>query len=88
MASILLVDDDADLREFVESALEERGHQVTGLDSAERAPEILAKRRADLVLLDNKLPGMSGIEFLEILEQQRIDVPVILMTEGKALWIP
>jgi DNA-binding NtrC family response regulator len=80
VANILLIDDDADLREFVESALEEHGHHVTSLESAERAPEMLLERRADIVLLDNKLPGMSGIAFLEVLEQQGINVPVILMT--------
>jgi DNA-binding NtrC family response regulator len=60
--------------------LEARGHQVEWLDRAEQGPAVLSAAPFDLVLLDNKMPGMSGIEFLEAIQDQAIDVPVILMT--------
>src|SRR5579863_2433488 len=44
------------------------------------APDLLSRTEYDVVLLDNKLPGMTGIEFLAALEQNKIRVPVILMT--------
>jgi DNA-binding NtrC family response regulator len=80
MARILLIDDDPDLSRFLQLALEERGHLVESLERAERGPEALARGEFDVVLLDNKMPGMSGIDFLAALQQRDVRVPVILMT--------
>jgi DNA-binding NtrC family response regulator len=80
MALILLIDDDADLRHFLQEELQARGHAVQGLDRAEQGPDVLHRASFDLVLLDHKMPGMSGIEFLEALQARALDVPVILMT--------
>ncbi len=80
MPRILLIDDDADLTRFLQLDLESHGHQVACLERAERGPDILAEGTFDLVLLDNKMPGMSGIEFLAALQQRGLGVPVILMT--------
>ena len=80
MANVLLIDDDADFNRFLQLVLEERGHRVCCLERAEQGPEILAKENFDLVLLDNKMPGMSGIDFLAALGQRGLGVPVILMT--------
>jgi DNA-binding NtrC family response regulator len=80
VAKILLIDDDADLGHFLRGELEEHGHQVEWLERAEHGPEVLARTASDLVLLDNKMPGMTGIEFLEALQQRGLGVPVILMT--------
>src|SRR5205823_2556132 len=80
LAQILLIDDDIDLAHFLRQELEAVGHRVTCLDRAADAPELLACKPSDLVLLDNRMPGMSGIEFLEALQKRAIAVPVILMT--------
>ena len=80
MARILLIDDDEDLRCFLQGELEGRGHAVQVLERAEQGPEVLSGAPFDLVLIDNKMPGMSGIDFLEALKERGIDVPVILMT--------
>ncbi len=80
MATILLIDDDADLSRFLLLSLEQQGHRVACLERAERGPEILGQQAFDLVLLDNKMPGMSGIEFLAALQRRGLGVPVILMT--------
>jgi DNA-binding NtrC family response regulator len=80
MARILLLDDDVDLIHFLRAALEEHGHEIQCLERAEHGPEVLAQAPFDLVLLDNKMPGMSGIEFLEALQERALSVPVILMT--------
>jgi DNA-binding NtrC family response regulator len=80
MARLLLIDDDTDLSRFLQDRLEEHGHQVETLESAEAAPELLAATSFDVVLLDNKMPGMSGIEFLAALQERGLRVPVILMT--------
>ncbi len=80
MARILLIDDDADLRHFLHAELEAHGHVVECLDRGESGPDLLARSPFDLVLLDNKMPGMTGIEFLGALRSRQIEVPIILMT--------
>ena len=79
MVKILLIDDDADLSHFLREEFVSRGYEVECLDRGERGPELLAQNEFDLVLLDNKMPGLSGIEFLAAMQQRGI-VPVILMT--------
>jgi DNA-binding NtrC family response regulator len=80
MAKILLIDDDADLSAFVRDRLARLGHRVTCIDRAELAPDLLRRGGMDLVLVDNRMPGMTGIEFLGAMHQHGISVPVILMT--------
>ena len=80
MASILLIDDDIELTHFLRTELEALGHTVECLERAEQGPELLAATHFDLVLLDNKMPGMTGIEFLDALQRRDVGVPVILMT--------
>jgi DNA-binding NtrC family response regulator len=80
MARILLIDDDVDLVDELQEALEKIGHAVTPLESADGAPDLLACREFDVVLLDNKMPGMSGTEFLAALQEREVEIPVILMT--------
>lgn len=80
MARILLIDDDSEFSGFLQASLQRNGYQVDCLEAAQGALELLSRQGYDVVLLDNRLPGLSGIEFLVILEQRAISVPVILMT--------
>jgi len=80
VVKILLIDDDADLCHFLREELESRGHHVECLDRGESGPKLLAEGEFDLVLLDNKMPGLSGIDFLAAMQERGIHVPVILMT--------
>src|SRR5262245_54520803 len=80
LARILLIDDDADLTDFLRHDLEVLGHRVVCLHRAADAPGLLAHSPFDLVLLDNRMPGMTGIEFLEALRERGVEVPVVLMT--------
>lgn len=80
MARILIIDDDADLSHYLHAELEALGHAVKCLDRAENGPEVLAQSPFDLVLLDNQMPVMTGIEFLVALRNRDIQVPIILMT--------
>jgi CheY-like chemotaxis protein len=80
MAKILLIDDEAEIRDFLQKALEERGHDVWALASAESAPDILETGEFDLVLADVKLPGLWGTDLLKMLRKRKIDIPVILMS--------
>jgi CheY-like chemotaxis protein len=64
-AAILVVDDDADVRETVSEALREAGYAVFGAASGEEALGIVPSLRPPcLILLDNSMPGMGGRDFL------------------------
>src|SRR5437899_1640585 len=80
MARILLIDDDADLRQFLQDALEYRNHQVRCLERADGGVEVLATGEFDLVLVDENMPGLSGSEFLKALRKKGLPIPAILMT--------
>lgn len=81
MARILVVDDDADFGKALERALDEHGYDVKYVERAQGGAELLSSERFDVVLLDNRMPGMTGIEFLRVLKDRRIHLPVILMTK-------
>ena len=80
MTKILLIDDDDDFRALLRDELEAGGHQVTCLEGTDEGPETLARSPHDVVILDNIMPRMTGIEFLKASRKRGIKTPVILMT--------
>jgi DNA-binding NtrC family response regulator len=82
VASILLIDDDTRLGDYLGGELKARGHVVEPLDCAERGLDRLAEAAFDVVLLDNRMPRITGLEFLAEIRSRGIEVPVILMTEA------
>ena len=82
MSCILIVDDDAAIREMVGMALTREGYEMLVAGSALEARRIIASRRPDLVLLDWMLPGQSGFEFVRQLHDDNTHTPppVIMMT--------
>jgi DNA-binding NtrC family response regulator len=80
MARILLIDDDASLREVVQFILTEAGHQVDACPSGEAGLELL-DRDPDLVVTDIRMPGIDGMEVLRrIREGAGPTPPVIVLT--------
>ncbi len=61
-AKILVIDDESVIRQFVSRVLSEEGHEVEAVDKAEDALEKIKSKRYRLILLDIKMPGISGIE--------------------------
>ncbi len=83
MARILLIDDDTDFAECLHAELQDHGHQVEYQECTETGLELLLSKSSvfDVVLLDNRMPRMTGLEFLKELKERQADVPpVILMT--------
>lgn len=80
VVKILLVDDDLEFSGFLRAALESIGHRADCLEGTQGVLAALAHGDYDVVLLDNKMPGLSGIEFLAGLKEREIFIPVILMT--------
>jgi len=77
--SIFVVDDEKIIREGLSIALE-ADYQVTPFSNAETALDALADDPPDLVLLDISLPGMNGIQALEIIKSIRPDTLVMMIT--------
>ena len=77
---ILVADDDAAIRLLLRTVLEEEGYTVTEATEGQGALDGLKAGTYDLVLLDMRLPGMTGIEVLKGLREKEGEVPAILMT--------
>jgi nitrogen regulation protein NR(I) len=80
MGVILIIDDDYQIRQSFEKLLTEEGHEVLTASSGETGLSILSSVIPDLVILDIRLPGMSGIETFVALRQIEPKLPVIIMT--------
>ena len=79
---VLVVDDNDDIREVLELILRMSGHAADGVEDGERALARLREATFDLILLDLLMPGMGGLEFLEVYRAlyPGTGVPVILTT--------
>ena len=80
MSTILIVDDEKNLRRVLQNALEAEGHTVLQAATGEEALERFAKSPCDLVLLDMILPDLNGLQVLQRMKRHAPDVPVIIMT--------
>ena len=80
MSSILIVDDEKNIRRILSLMLSDRGHRVTQASSGEEALDILAGMDPDLILLDLKMPGIDGLETLATLRENGQEAAVIMMT--------
>lgn len=80
MKTILVVDDEENIRLLYKMELSEEGYRVITASSGEEALEILEKEKPDLITLDIKMGGMSGIEFLRKIKNTNRDLPVIIST--------
>jgi DNA-binding NtrC family response regulator len=80
MATILYVDDEPAIGLILEDTLERAGHATVGAHSVPEALQALAKGNIDLIISDYRMPGLTGLEFLELLQQEGYDVPLIMLT--------
>lgn len=78
-ATILVVDDDADIRELLEDFLGEQGYRVITLDSAESLRQTLDQQVPDLVLLDVGLPGEDGLSLARYV-RERFNLGIIMVS--------
>lgn len=78
-ASILIIDDEPQIRKFLDIALRAQGYQVQVAENGMKGLEILATRGADLLILDLGLPDIEGQEVLTEMRQWS-DIPVIVLS--------
>ena len=80
MEKILLVDNDKGLIHFLSRFFSKKGYQVSACMDGPAALEIVKKEKFDLILLDYKMPKLSGLETLKAIKQSHIKTPIIIMT--------
>jgi len=81
-ATILVVEDDQDIRELISYNLGKEGYTVVPAESGEQALKLIETANPDIIVLDIMLPGMDGIEVLRNLKQgsRHVSIPVIMAT--------
>jgi len=77
---LLIIDDEADFRRATSQGLSRRGFTVSEAANGKEALEMIRQSRPDVVLLDQKMPGLSGIETLTQLRAFEPDLPVVILT--------
>jgi DNA-binding NtrC family response regulator len=78
--SILVIDDEAEIREGLELLLKTDGYQVTMADTGQSGLARLGEHPYDLLLLDVSLPDRNGIELLKDIRRQNPNLPIVLIT--------
>lgn len=77
---VLVVDDDAGVRDVVRSMLESAGYQVVVAENGKEAMKLLETERADLILTDLVMPEQEGIETIKALRREYPNLKVIAMS--------
>jgi len=80
MAKILIVDDEIQIRELLRKAFAREGYEVSSVPTAEQALELIFRQPFDILLLDVRLPGESGLSVLKKVREHQKDVPVVIYT--------
>jgi DNA-binding NtrC family response regulator len=77
---VLVVEDESRLRDMLNRAVRDMGFEITCVGSAEAGLRILEDRAVDILIVDLNLPGMSGMDMLELVHKRWPDIQPIVMT--------
>jgi two-component system, NtrC family, response regulator AtoC len=78
--SVLIVDDDAQIRSLLADLLKEAGYKTQPAKTAAEATTQIAKQRPDLVMMDVQLPDQDGLDLLKSIKREHPELDVIVMT--------
>ncbi|AMN80857.1 EAL domain-containing response regulator [Pseudomonas azotoformans] len=82
MATLLIVDDEPQVRKLLETLLHHEGYQTVSASSGEEALQVVAQQAPDLILLDIMMPGMDGYEVASQLKSDDVTagIPIIMLS--------
>jgi DNA-binding NtrC family response regulator len=78
--SVLIVEDDADFRDSSARWMQRKGHHVAAAAGGAEALSLCSRQDFDVGVFDMNMPGMSGIELLQRIRDDSIDMEVIILT--------
>ena len=85
ITNILIIDDDPDILDLLESILATEGYGVYRAADGNKALEVFRSRTVDLAITDLNMPGMGGLEVLSEIKRLDADVEVIVLTGNATL---
>lgn len=77
---VLVIDDEAGLRNNLRYALEDHGYEVMTAKEGREGVEFFRRSRPDIVLLDMLMPDMDGLQVLEVISKESPDTPVVMIS--------
>lgn len=80
MYTLLIVDDDDQLRVILENELLDIGYDVSSASDGNEGLEFIQKKKFDLLILDIKMPGINGFQLLRYSKEKHIHTKVIMLT--------
>lgn len=81
MSRVLVIEDDISIRQLLTTSLRDEGFDVSEASEGSAALNVLQHWSPDVILLDMKMPGMDGWEFLRVYRQRHMpQVPIIVVT--------
>ena len=84
---ILWADDEINFLESHILFLRDKGYDVTPVNSGEDAISVIKSNNFDLVLLDEMMTGIDGLETLKHIKKTQPDIPVIMITKNEEEWL-
>jgi len=80
MVKLLIIDDDLATCDFLRSFFTQKGYKVFVANDGEQGLSIVKEKKPDIILLDIKMPGFSGLEVLQKIKEIDKNIRVIMMT--------
>ena len=80
LANILVIDDDETMRDWCQQILSQAGNKVETAEDGLKGLDILKKESFDLIILDLKMPGLSGMEVLQKVNEEYPETAVVIIT--------
>ena len=80
MATILYVDDEPAVGQLLGHVIERAGHRAVGAQSVHEALQAVTRERVDLIVSDHQMPGLTGLDLIELLKADGHDIPVLILT--------
>jgi DNA-binding response OmpR family regulator len=78
--SILIVEDEADVRDVLNEMLEIFGHKVTVVSDGLEALKIALAQKFDIIITDLGIPGMNGLDLVKGIRKEKISTPILIIT--------
>lgn len=79
-SKVLVIDDQLGIRKLLEEAISANGYDVLTLGKSIESITTIKNFQPEVILLDVKMPEMNGLDVIEAMTKEKIDIPIVLMT--------